>query len=396
MLHFNNIKELLNLLARTKELLTEMFEKRKSFAYKYDMALELANEDVLEILIAKGVIKQNGAFIELDEQYLGFFEQVLEVNEDINTAYIQENIGQVKQFINFYLQENNEHRKYGYLKNIKSAMRKIGRITLRNIIDLNRNIENAFKSEPNYKIKIARLEGFDQKRKDIQLLIEQTERMILGEEEQTFFKTAMDDELKYITAQLRLKLTEARHNLIETQKQVIEFLNQVKFQSRLIEKIKQVKYLKDQFELKAKTNLVAILQNNNTVNFESKPAYPLRLSLEDLQTDEARNSIEKVSQKLKHGKRHALPIAEGISDVYLQTETEEEVFINLQAMRNGFNASGKNLYQFVMEYNYPREVLMDEKITIFCQLVSMYETEFNISDDYGKQAKIEYAMVYPG
>lgn len=395
MLHFNNIKELLNLLARTKELLTEMFEKRKSFAYKYDMALELANEDVLEILIAKGVLRQNGGFIEIDEQYLVFFEQVLEVNEDINTAYIQENIGQVKQFINFYLQENNEQRKYSYLKQIKSAMRKIGRITLRNIIDLNRNIENAFKSEPNYKIKIARLEGFDQKRKDIQLLIEQTERMILGEEEQTFFRTAMDDELKYITAQLRLKLTEARHNLIETQKQVIEFLNQVKFQSRLIEKIKQVKYLKDQFELKAKTNLVEVLENNNAINFESKPAYPLRLSLEDLQTDEARNSIEKVSQKLKHGKRNALPIAEGISDAYLQTETEEEVFINLQAMRNGFNASGKNLYQFVMEYNYPREVLIDEKITIFCQLVSMYENEFKISDDYGKQEQIEYAMVYP-
>ncbi len=395
MLHFTNIKELLNLLARTKELLTEMFEKRKSFAYKYEMALELADEEVVEILIAKGVLRQSGAYIELDEQYLGFFEQILEVNEEINTAYIQENIGQVKQNINFYLQENNEQRKYSYLKQVKSAMRKIGRITLRNIIDLNRNIENAFKSEPNYKIKIVRLESFDQKRKDIQQLIEQTERMILGEEEQTFFKTAMDDELKYITSQLRLKLTEARHNLIETQKQVIEFLNQVKFQSRLVEKIKQVKYLKDQFELKAKTNLVEVLQKSNAVNFESKPAYPLRLSLDNLQTDEARNSIEKVALKLKQGKRNALPVAEGISDAYLQTETEEEIFINLQAMRNGFAASNKNLYQFVMEYNYPRTVLMDEKLTIFCQLVSMYELEFSVTDDYGKENQIEYAMVYP-
>jgi hypothetical protein len=331
----------------------------------------------------------------LDEQYLGFFEQILEVNEEINTAYIQENIGQVKQNINFYLQENNEQRKYSYLKQVKSAMRKIGRITLRNIIDLNRNIENAFKSEPNYKIKIVRLESFDQKRKDIQQLIEQTERMILGEEEQTFFKTAMDDELKYITSQLRLKLTEARHNLIETQKQVIEFLNQVKFQSRLVEKIKQVKYLKDQFELKAKTNLVEVLQKSNAVNFESKPAYPLRLSLDNLQTDEARNSIEKVALKLKQGKRNALPVAEGISDAYLQTETEEEIFINLQAMRNGFAASNKNLYQFVMEYNYPRTVLLDEKLTIFCQLVSMYELEFSVTDDYGKENQIEYAMVFP-
>ena len=395
MLHFNNIKELLNLLARTKELLTEMFEKRKSFAYKYEMALELADEEVVETLISKGVLRQSGAYVELDEQYLSFFEQILEVNEEINTAYIQENIGQVKQNINFYLQENNEQRKYSYLKQVKSAMRKIGRITLRNIIDLNRNIENAFKSEPNYKIKIVRLESFDQKRKDIQLLIEQTERMIMGEEEQTFFKTAMDDELKYITSQLRLKLTEARHNLIETQKQVIEFLNQVKFQSRLVEKIKQVKYLKDQFELKAKTNLVEILQKSNAVNFDSKPTYPLRLSLDNLQTDEARNSIEKVALKLKLGKRNALPVAEGISDAYLQTETEEEIFINLQTMKNGFATSNKNLYQFVMEYNYPRTVLLDEQLTIFCQLVSMYELEFSVSDDFGKENQIEYAMVYP-
>ena len=106
MLHFIHIKELLNLLSRTKELLAEMFEKRKSFSYKYEMALELVDEDVLDSLITKGVLRQNGAYIELDEQYLGFFEQVLEVNEDINTSYIQENIGQVKQAIDFYLKEN--------------------------------------------------------------------------------------------------------------------------------------------------------------------------------------------------------------------------------------------------------------------------------------------------
>jgi hypothetical protein len=164
----------------------------------------------------------------------------------------------------------------------------------------------------------------------------------------------------------------------------------------LVEKIKQVKYLKDQFELKAKTNIVEVLQQANAVNFESKPTYPLRLSLDYLQTDEARNSLEKVAVKQKQGRRNALPVAEGISDAYLQTETEEEVFINLQAMRNGFAASGKNLFQFVMEYNYPREVPYDEKITVFCQMVSMYETEFKVADDYGKQEMIEYAMVYPG
>ena len=55
----------------------------------------------------------------------------------------------------------------------------------------------------------------------------------------------MDDELKHVVMLLRRQLTESRHNLIETQRQIIEYLNQVKHQSRIQEKIKQVKYLKE-------------------------------------------------------------------------------------------------------------------------------------------------------
>src|SRR6202011_2432721 len=109
-------------------------------------------------------------------------EQILEVNDEINTSYVNENIQQVKQNITFYLQENNEQRKYTYLKQVKAALRKIGRITLRNIIDLNRNIENAFKTEPNYKIKMSRLEAFDEKSRAILGLIEQTDRLVTEEE----------------------------------------------------------------------------------------------------------------------------------------------------------------------------------------------------------------------
>jgi len=391
---FHNIKELINTLAWSKELLVEMFEKRKSFIYKYDHALELLEEDRIETLINKGIIRHNGGLLEIDDQFQQFFEQVLEVNEDINTSYIHENIQQIKQHINFYLQEGNENRKYAYMKLVKSALRKIGRITLRNIIDLNRNIENAFKAEPNYTIKIAKLESFDEKRRAIYGLIEQTE-LLVTDEERTFFTTALDDELKQLVTQLRRDLTEARHNLIETQKQVIEYLNQVKYQSRIIEKIKQVKYLKDQFELKHKTNLPSILLQLNPVLFEPKPAYSLKLSLDDLQTDDARKLVEKVAARLKVSKRAGLPVADKISEEQLLVETEDEIFINLEEIKQGFVASGYHLYNYIINYRYPREVSFDEKITIFCQMVGMYENEFEVLDDYRKDNEVEYAVVRP-
>jgi len=392
--HFQSIKELINTLVWSKELLVEMFEKRKSFAYKMDHALELLDEDRIETLCLKGILRKNGPFLEIDEQFQVFFEQVLEVNEEINTSYINENIQQVKQHINFYLQESNEHRKYTYLKQVKAALRKIGRITLRNIVDLNRNIENAFKAEPNYAIKIARLEAFDEKRRAIYGLIEQTE-LLVSEEEVTFFITALDEELKQVVTQLRNQLTESRHNLIETQKQIIDYLNQVKHQSRILEKIKQVKYLKDQFELKAKTNIISLLMARNDVMYESRPAYPLKLSLDYLQSDEGRAIIEKVAGRMKQSGKSKMPIAESIASDDLLPGIEEEIFIDLEEIKRGFVASGHHLYSYIMQYHYEREVSYEEKITIFCQIISMYEQELNVKDTFQNDETVEYAMVYP-
>lgn len=392
MSYLTSLKELIHTLHWSKDLLIEMFEKRKSFAYKYDHAIEILTEDKIEILIAKHILRQNGSYLEIDDQFQQFFEQILEVNEEINTSFIHENIQQVKQQIDFFLQENNEHRKYTYLKKIKSALRKIGRITLRNVVDLNRNIENAIKTEPNYQIKIAKLEAFDEKRRTIYLMIEQTDKMVT-EEELTFFTSALDEELKQVVIILRAQLTESRHNLIETQKQIIEYLNQVKYQSSVQEKIKQIKYLKDQFELKAKTNLSSILKEKNDVVFETRPVYSLKISLDYLHTDDGRQQIEKVFGKLKKGKKNLMQIAESIASDDLLPQTETEIFIDLEELKRGFNASSRHLFNFVMEYNYPREVNYEEKITIFCQMVSIFENELDIKDDYQHDEQIEYAIV---
>ncbi len=387
-----SLKELINSLTQAKDLLVEMFEKRKSFLYKYDDAAEVLSEDKIEILISKHILRRNGPYIEIDDQYQQFFEQILEVNEEINTSYINENIQQVKQHISFYLQENNEHRRYTYLKQIKASLRKIGRITLRNVIDLNRNIENAFKTEPNYSIKIAKLEAFDEKRRAIYLLIEQTDRLA-SDEEIIFFSTALDEELKQVVTQLRGQLTESRHNLIETQKQIIEYLNQVKHQSRIQEKIKQVKYLKDQFELKAKTNITALLQQSNEVLFESRPAYALKLSLDYLQSDEGNDTVKRVAAKHHLSKRPSMLVAESIASKDLLPQTEEEIYIDLEEIKRGFAASSHHLHNYIMQYKYPRAVSYEEKITIFCQMVSMYEQELNIKEVFQTDEQVEYALV---
>jgi hypothetical protein len=374
-----------------------MFEKRKSLSYKYEYALEVVdnNEDIIQLLLSKEIIRQNGSFLDLDDQFLQFFEQILEVNEEINTSFINENIRQVKEeYMLYYLKSNSEGEKYKYLKLVKSTLRKVGMITIRNILDLNRNIENTFKTEPNYKIKLLKLENHKLRLNAIQQLIEQTEKLIL-EDELTFFKTAADEELKLITIQLRLDLTGSRQNLIEARKQIIEYINQIKYQSKFIEKLRQIKYLKDQFEIKAKTNIIEVVTKSKSTAFDPKPAYPLRLSLDGLLNEEVRKSIEKIYDRNKPLIKPSAQIAIGITPDYLNQETEYEMAVNLDEIKNNFSASGNHLFDFIHNYRFHREVAFEERVTIYCQLISMFEDEFDVTENFSRFNEIEYAMVYP-
>ena len=394
---FSNIKEVLLALKREEELLTEMFKRRKTTNYRYEYALELVddNDARLQYLIDRSVIRQNGSTLEIDDLYLQFFEQVLEANEEINTSYINENLEKVKQNIEYYFNEQNEQRKYEYLRIIKNTLRKIDIITLRNVVDLKRNIDNTFKNEPNYKNKKAKLINLDNKRKDITKLIEQTEQLVTHDNI-TFFKTATDEELSRIIVQLKLQLHKCTHNLIEIQRQIIDFLNQIKHQSGIIEKLRKVKYLKDQFILESSTDIKQVLAKNNAVVFEPNPSYPLKLSLEYLQTDEeAFVSIKKIAERKKIGEKLKQPIAERISDEYLETQIVEEIQINLEEVKNGFVAGSNNLFDFVMNFNFSKMISFEERVTIYCQMVSLYDTSFEITEQVDERNDVEFAMIYP-
>ena len=156
---FRSIHEIINTVAAARGLLTEMFEKRKILSFRYSDALALLKDDEnrLKLLIEKEVIHQNGNFVELDARFMDFFELLLEANEEINTAVIDENIEYLHELMDYYLKERIATRNARYVRNIKITFQKIARTTIRNIMNLQTSIDNAFKHEPTYQIKNAKL-----------------------------------------------------------------------------------------------------------------------------------------------------------------------------------------------------------------------------------------------
>lgn len=405
---FRSIHEIINTVAAARGLLTEMFEKRKILSFRYSDALALLKDDEnrLKLLIEKEVIHQNGNFVELDARFMDFFELLLEANEEINTAVIDENIEYLHELMDYYLKERIATRKASYVRNIKITFQKIARTTIRNIMNLQTSIDNAFKHEPTYQIKIAKLENLDKKRINIQQLIDTTENLILHEERQ-FFQQATDDELNRILLELRRELQLSAHSLIRAQQDIINYLNQIKSQVILVEKIRRVKYLQDQFELRAKSNLAEVLEREHSILLEGTAPSSFKLSINYLNTDEARPIILKVMKNLQHRETIRSNEAGAFSDedlasqsMYQETISLEETVGNYiqaqtEAMWKDATAQPENLFSFLMRYPFRQEVSEEERTTLFCQIVSLYESQFRISEEFGIYKNYEYARIYP-
>lgn len=393
---FCSIQDIISSVYNARELLVQMFEKRKLLSFRYSEALGFLKEDEnkLKILIEKEIIHQNGSFVELDSRFQEFFELLLEANEEINTATVDENIQYLHEQMDYYLTEDVLSRKNEYLRKVKSTFRKIAKITVRNIMSLQNNIDFTFENELNYKIKIAKLESLDKKRESIQRLIDTMEGLILNGE-RLFFQQAMDDELINILLELRQELQISAHSLIRSQQHIIDYLNQIKSQVVLVEKIRKVKYLRDQLELRAKSNFLDLLKNDQSVALEGGTQSLFRVSLDFLASDEARPTILKTARERKGRFMRKHPEANALAEEDLTQETSNEAFINLEEVVNGFLASGDELFHFVLRYPFRKPVSLAERVTVFCQVASLYELLLDIRPEYGNYQQYEYAIIYP-
>ena len=391
---FRNIDELIRTLDREKLLLKEMFEKRKALSYRQEDALSLLDYKLerLKHLIDSGVILSNGDFLELEEVYLKFFEDVLQVNEQIDVASVAQIISQLKDTIEYYLKENNEERRRGYLREARYQLRNIGLRAIRSVIDLKRNVDNTYKNEPNFQIKKAKLEKLDQKRYSIKTLIDSTERLI-DKEESTFFSAAMDVQMRNIITDVRTELIESAHNLIEIERQIINYLNLIDKQNKFIGKIRKIKYLKDQFTITDSTDILNLLSRRNPVWIVPQVGYRIKPSLDYLRTsDEAPSLLSQLSLK----NRNIVSIgAPAIPQEYLNNEAQTIESIDHTGIKNSFLAQSNDLHTFIFRYDFHRDVSLMDRMLLFCQIAAEFSDQMDFTGEMVLRDDYKYMTIYP-
>lgn len=373
-----------------------MFLQRKTIAVKYDDALETldGDENKLKLLITYGVIVKTGDSLELDDAYQRFFEEVLSVNEDINISSVKMYIDKLNLGINSYLAAENNTRREGFLREIRHTFKSIDNATRRNVIDLKRNIDDTYKQEPNFKIKELRLKDFDEKARLIGELIHQTERVM--DEQTIFFSTAADYGLKQTVSEVREGLRESAHGLIAVTAQIIDYLNRIEYQSRLVKRVRQLKYLRDQFMIEQATNVKELMAQTDAVWMERQPKYITRVSLDFLHNeDTALDILDNIRRRLSKKANIKSRLAEKIDISYLEEQTETTRAFNHQELLNGFLAQSSDLFYYVWNYSFTDSLDKELRLVLFLQMASQYPDQMHYTDEIKTIDNIDYPIIYP-
>lgn len=377
-------------------MLNDMFVKRKTVSIRYDDAVDtLGDEAKVDRLIKFGIIDQIGDRLELDESYLRFFEEVLEVNEDINVEAINTYISKLRLSINSYLALDSNDRKIKLLREIRHIFRSIGLAASRNVADLRRNVDVTYKQEPNFKIKELRLKDFDEKRLQISTLIHQTEKII--DEQSVFFATAGTDVMLYDTiSELKEQLRDSAHALIDISATIIDYLNRIEYESKLVKKVRQLKYLRDMLLINSSTDIEAVAANINDVCLEPRPQYTTLVSIDFLHNDDAAIPIlDNIRQRLHRKNTFRERLASPIEATFFNEEPEQQRAFDHRQIFDSFHAQSLDLFSYVWRYQFSVPTTTEERLVLFLQLASQYDEQLLFTDQIGHEANIEYPIILP-
>ena len=400
MKHPLTIKDLVNLLYQNRDVIELLFGSKDSINKSEILARDDMSDDKLEKLVMYEIIHENNNVIGLDDRIVTFIEEFLEIGE-VTTSFINDNIQALNENLKYYRIDNN----IKFLRNIKRSLKRISSTTSREVMKLHKNIDDTYKNQDNYLIKLEELDKYKAKRDDIINLIKESEQII--SDAQGFFNTIIDAELNSIVIDLRYILVRNRDYLNEIQSQIIDYINRIQYQSAIYKKIQRLKELKDYEELKYKTDFIEVVSATRALMFQRRSMLKSRVSLDLLYSDRGHAIARKLATKLHLLRNSGRKPAGRMVDGFDQSMLEESTSLNIEGLVEKFMHSDTDLFQFVIHYKFPPkvgELTLEKRISLYVGISIDYDNKLAISGKLGKmdyvnekkqKLKLGYAIIKP-
>ncbi len=394
------IKQFIQILNQGKEVIDTLFGK-KDILHKNEIIPYIASsnpETIFERLTIHGVIHEKNGKVNLDDRIITLLEDYLEIGE-INTETISGDIKNLKNNISYYRNDN----QIKYLRDIRKTLRKINNTITRQIILLDNQVDRTFKTEQNYTNRLQKLINYREERDNVSKLIKETENVL--SKEKGFFNNVRDDEIQFLQYELKKTMYNNKDYLISIQSQIIEYINRIKINPEIAEKIHKFKELKDNAEFRYKTNIKSVMNKDKSVLFSKIDNFKWNVSIDFLSnTDTGRKILSNVRRKINSKEEVKVSKSKTINP---KDKGQEETHrLDIDMFFEKFKQSDLDLFNFIFTNKFPKNIpqKIDDKLSYFVEISLDYDNKiyfnkeikhFYYTDENGQKNKLGYAVIYP-
>ncbi len=386
------VELLLKTLNTNRDILESLFEKRNRIVYIHEVLTDISNEKLL-FLEEVELLNINDNIIELDSKVIDFFEEFLDTSNDISIGDIDEQLENLFHFIGIYQNEIDFTIKQENIKKIRRILKKIPNMILKSLTQLSLHVGLTYKTQTNFKNKVKELEFYQVKLQRLIVIEQKVNKTLLVHK--SFFINLYDMELVQLESNLKIRLRELRIYLIELQKDVTEYINRTLEKISFWQHIIKLKTLKDNYELKEKTNIISLCEESLPLAFSNSILnVKTQLDSELLYEKDFILKVKKLLQNKKLSKPKQI-ISGKIDDIYFDKEKLQKNIIDTQKLNKEFLQTSYNLFEFIEFKKFNIEINFNKRVELYCKMLLEFESDYNFTSKHQISNNIRHLVVYP-
>lgn len=395
-----NVKDLLSNLYYNRGVIELLFGQRDQITVNELLGRDDITEEQYRKLVSLEILYEYENIVSLNDAVVAMFEDFMEIGE-VTPGFINDYINELKRHIRFY-QEAKEMR---FLRSIKKYLKRLNTTLTREIIKLQKNVDDTYKNESNYRVKLHKLEDYREKRDTIIQFINQTTEIL--EETRSLFNITNDTELYGIVAALKVSLIENLDFLIEIQTDITDFINKIQYQLDVYKKAQRLKEIKDHGTLHYKTNFREIIGNINTLRHNGHKSPKTKIPIEFLYTDDGHVLCKRVAEKYKITRLMVRGVAGKMGSNFKEQGVVEQIKLDTEKLVERFlNQSKQNLFEYLIDYKFPKAVgtvSFEDRLSLFVEIAMEYQNQLDFKyrlqyHDYTVneiKKRLGYTLIWP-
>lgn len=396
-----SINDIISTLYYSREAIEYLFAKKDNISISQLKSEVNISEEMYQRMKSMEIIYEYENTVVLNDSVINMMEDILQIGES-TPGIISEYVAEVKRYISFY-QETNHYR---FISPLKKYLRRLDKAITREIIKLQKSIDDTYKNESNYRIKLRRLEEYREKRDTLINNIYSLQNT-LSENRHTL-SISGDAQLFQIIQTLKQTLLENLDYLIEIQTDITDYINKIQYQLDVYQKAQQLKELKDQGLLNFSTNFHEVIEKLNPIRFNGHKSPRTKIAIDTLYTDIGQQLCQKIAEKYKVTQLRHRTTAGQLSFNINEKLLDHQILIDTQALVDKFlKQKEKDLFEFILHYKFPKqigELSLEQKLSLFVEILIQYEKQLNFSyrlkyieiiDENNQPKKIGYTIILP-